>query len=211
MKERGILFSPPMVEGIIADRKTKTRRLVKGDTAKWSAIEQSDRYPGEWVGWRDGELMASIFCPYGVPGDRLWLRERWQTDVEDAGTTPRDIEQGRPIFYIGGSSKNAGTMAVCAGGWRPGIHMPRWASRLTLEVVDVRVERLGDVDDAEAIAEGVTRMPDHRTELWGVPGLPEICRPTPRLAFTSLWKSIHDQRFPWDAWVWVVTFRKVQP
>lgn len=147
MKERPILFSGPMVRAILEGRKTMTRRVVKGcpGSVVWNQIVLS-RYGG----WCD-EHGRRVTCPYGKPGDRLWVRETWMPDAPQDGTWA-DVEfygcGMRPLSHIPRKYRKAehclyrATYQKSLNGWKPSIHMPRWASRITLEVVSVRVERL---------------------------------------------------------------------
>ena len=203
-KERPILFSALMVRALQEGRKTQTRRIVQPapisnstcgplisfnhGTPEWSfGLQDQDARGLRW--WR---------CPYGVVGDVLWVREAWQSDVEDGPRKPSDIPKGRPFFYAAGGAKDAGQLAVKCAGWRPSIHMPRWASRITLQITNVRVERLNDCSEADAIAEGMT-FPEGLQ--WGN---------NPREAYASLWNHINGPG-SWDAnpWVWAVSFEVI--
>lgn len=151
MKNRPILFNGPMVRAILAGKKTQTRRLVKADfmhdpkgslDAKWYL-----RGPRAAC-WDSYETLAELVtqhCPYGQPGDRLWVRENFCY----ADSLGRSLQDARTIIYTathdGDRPRNE----------KPSIHMPRWASRITLEVTDVRVELLQDVSDEDRLAEGI--------------------------------------------------------
>lgn len=183
MKERPIIFSGDSVRAIIAGRKTQTRRVV------------FQRYLlcNDPAGEVDNADIVS-WCPYGASGDRLWVREKWA--FEDFGEEEQRIvwaadlaaawigvghSLGKP-FYLSSD--------YTPSRWRPSIHMPAWASQLTLEVVNVRVQRLQDISEVDAKAEGVEY----------------------RAPFVSLWNTINAKRgFPWSAnpWVWAVTFKRV--
>ncbi len=216
-KERPIIFSGPMVRAIIEGRKTQTRRVVKNqgslDFLGGSGDDRND--PSMW-GWRvDGNgrdefvpLAKSEWydscarCPYGVPGDTLWVREGFSTDHRafyphwglvyraDRTVLDSDIENGQVFSHEAGKS--------FPFRWRPSIHMPRWACRLTLAVKAVRVERLQDISEADAIAEGCCT----RTYRDG------RGHEDARLDFKRLWDSINGKRHPWasNPWVWVVEF-----
>jgi len=175
MKERPILFSAPMVRAILEGRKTQTRRVVKDrhiDAAPPACFFQ-------WLRER---------CPYGKPGDRLWVRESF------CPIYPQDphYNGGRPIEYdYQATYKHGDRLGDLIGvkkKWKPSIHMPRAASSITLEVTDVRVERLGDVSESDARAEGVQSVAE----------------------FKELWASINGPS-SWDAnpFVWVVSFRRM--
>ena len=171
MKERPILFNGDMVRAVLAGQKTQTRRAVVPPT----------RTRGN-----HGSL-----CPYGQPGDRLWVRERWAADMSFDDLPPRMLApRGMPIYYH--------ATAQCMDyKWRPSIHMPRWASRITLEITDVHVERVQDVTNDEAIAEGayeVRKVGDDIAPTWTMDGL-DWRYDTPREAFAATWDSILQR--PW--------------
>jgi hypothetical protein len=197
MKERPILFSGEMVRAILDGRKTMTRRVIKPQprfiesSGRWEwPIPTSKIHKGcctsvvtasrEW--WE--YLMPDQF-PYR-PWDRLWVRETWQNNPYGG------------IVYRAGSG-----IVNCAGrGWRPSIFMPRWASRITLEITGVRVERVRDISESDAKAEGVTPSIVGRDfDYLGY-----------RAGFQSLWDSINSKRgYSWasNPWVWVVEFKRV--
>lgn len=197
MKERPILFSAPMVRAILAGQKTQTRRVVKPQP-RTGVNDAGTQFwvwdaPKSWKGGSMGfynhpheSLSDSINCfmarncPYGQPGDRLWVREAFSDcgfgHVEYRATAPADSNLR----------------------WTPSIHMPRWASRILLEVVSVRMERLRDITIEDAEAEGLRQTPKP---------FPWI---DPVLWFEHLWKSINGPD-SWDVnpWVWVVEFKRV--
>lgn len=188
MKERPILFSGTMVRAILEGRKTQTRRLVKP-----APIFCSN------VGWevftpRDGALpLDQVACPYGQPGDRLWVRETWAPN--SVGSAIALILKSAPqpgVYYAATHTGRVGWR------WRPSIHMPRWASRITLEVVAVRVQRLQDISRGDAMAEGCpfANMADGGD---------------PRIWYSWLWNQINGDG-SWDAnpWVWVIEFKRVE-
>jgi len=213
MKERPILFSGPMVRAILAGHKTQTRRLVKvGDT-----IEERDdgtRWPyfTTWAHGDDGSPWAA--CPYGEPGDRLWVRETWaaRTDVDAL----KDPDKARHYAMYraddAGSPTDPNNWHDYGGKWRPSIHMPRWVSRLTLAVTAVRVERLQEISEDDAQAEGVDRYaaacdhPRFGCDEIGCLGV------THRASYAALWDDINGDRAAWasNPWVWVVEFGRVQ-
>lgn len=224
MKERPILFSAAMVRAILDGRKTQTRRMVKhgqvfrlvpgGDLSREErkAVYAS---PFQWdhsnqVHPTVDELLSC--CPYGVPGDRLWVRETWAWSGTDKRITPSDP------WYMATHYKGEDFGIR----WRPSIHMPRWASRITLEVVSVRVERLQEISEADAISEGVQSVRDH----YGDPSIPLMhcgtvawqrydgaacAAPSAQLSYQSLWESINGPG-SWAAnpWVWVVEFKRLE-
>lgn len=246
MTERPILFSAPMVQAILEGRKTQTRRIVKpmhGLQATWLSQETLNSVPhGEMSGggWqmhnpRAGTHHMGVYvehnsplgwirCPYGVPGDRLWVRETWGSADQfyqshenetpsvvayraDLAAIQWDAEPPRKIPKYDVDQWNWDTMR-----WRPSIYMPRWASRLTLEVVSVRVERLHDISEEDAKAEGVEPFPDTSPDEQVIPGPgfngAVMKNQRHRFAFYVLWDSINGEG-SWDAnpWVWVVEFK----
>ena len=212
-----ILFSSPMVRAILEGRKTQTRRALRG-TKRYDAVEPHEGYPGEWQPWEGGEKHASVVCPYGVPGNRLWVRETW-AQVYDAGkgsvtVLPPSGEATRlalrKAIYRATSTVPDNAALV----WKPSIHMPRWASRLTLEIVDVRVERLQDISEQDAKAEGVEQKrymtnPFRRGALHArFSG--ELS--TYGEAYALLWDSLNAKRgHGWgeNPWVWVIEFARL--
>ena len=211
MKERPILFSGAMVRALLADAKTQTRRVVKMESHQ--QIEQRDD-GRDWPWMYDGERDADYWmaCPYGQPGDRLWVRETHAPQADCWGSWERWTRgEGGPapiIRYAADAEK-----APFIERWRPSIHMPRWASRITLEVTGVRVERLQEISEADAKAEGADCL------TWsGIEGtaadlidwpLKEVAHPH-RNGFAVLWESINGPE-SWNAnpWVWVVSFRRL--
>jgi hypothetical protein len=234
MVERPILFSAPMVLAILAGKKTVTRRVVK------RPIKGSPPAPVEYQpGWWDFGGPASdgpAGCPYGQPGDRLWVRETWGTPPSEDAISPRNLHRLQAIRYaadgvVRGVSKRfvdaEGRFAI--GRDRPSIHMPRWASRLTLEVLSVRVERLHGITEEDAIAEGIPPPvpvgpataiggPDYRfiapgvlhTSVYGDQDREAPAYHSARDAFAALWASINGAD-SWDAnpWVWRVEFKRI--
>ena len=194
MKERPILFSAPMVRALLAGTKTQTRRVVKPQPVELPDFNRgglSYNVRGSvYRAWNPAVMDPS--CPYGRRGDRLWVREAWT----QACHPPRP---GAEVFY-----RADGEIAPELGPWIPSIHMFRWASRITLEIVSVRVERLRDISEADAMAEGAEpyRLPVHpaREALRHVDG------------FSNLWESINGPgSWASNPWVWVVEFDLVQP
>ena len=206
MKERPILFNAPMIRAILANTKTQTRRIFKPDRMTWDA---NGRYTTHAM--RGGELSTTgsgpfepsswlHYCPYGQPGgDRLYVRETWAAPHAYDHLPPRLIPQDARIHYA--ATEDRGGLL-----WRPSIHMPRWASRITLEITSVRVERLQDISEADAVAEGCKPI---RPELVQ-DGL--IVRPGRSAVeeFRLVWEQIHGGG-SWEKnpFVWVVTFRRI--
>lgn len=213
MKERPILFSATMVRAILDGTKTQTRRVVKPTTrdgrqammgGEWRFVSSRDTVTGaydyergEWC-WQHTEDTRRLLkerCPYGQPGDRLWVREAFGT-VQGAGVRVVYRADGEPHDRFSGAP-------IDGMKWTPSIHMPRSLSRITLRVTSVRVERLQDISEADAKAEGVPpATPYHR----GVERCDHVG------GFHALWESINGAG-SWDAnpWVWVVGFERVQP
>lgn len=213
MKERPILFSAPMVRALLDGRKTQTRRAVK----------ISHRTPGLAACLMPTDParvrpdLAAELCPYGHPGDRLWVRESgWERSERTAKMMREGADTWPRFAYAADDWSDQDRADFKAWGFkaRPSIHMPRWASRITLEITGVRVERLQEIIDADAEAEGIERTvcgdgwrryADQASELVGIPP----CE-TPRESYRSLWESINGLS-SWhpNPWVWVVEFRRV--
>lgn len=214
IKERPILFSGEMVRAILEGRKTQTRRVVKiaDPFGKGVSVDSPSESIGavsenEWAYFDAmGGMSGPVKCPYGQPGDRLWVRETWSVHPAMDEWKPSDISPDNSVDYIAGPDRFSGF-----GKTRPSIFMPRWASRITLEIVSVRVERLQDIKSADAEAEGVERV---GRCLWrdyaGISESSEFINPV--ASFATLWQSINGPD-SWGAnpWVWVVGFRRIQP
>ncbi len=222
MKEHPVLFSGPMVRAILAGRKTQTRRVVKyipalGEPQDWCGMNRStlERYVGD----------VRAFCPYGVPGDRLWVRETWAESDSEGGPVVM-YKAGGYLMHGAKGSRRDGTWKDEAfpgeagqvyepDRWRPSIFLPRWASRITLEVTAVRVERLQQISEEDAKAEGVEPYtgigPDQRVPGHGFDRALLSDQPH-RLPFADLWDSINGKRAPWasNPWVWCVNFERVR-
>lgn len=206
MKERPILFSAPMVSALLDGSKTQTRRIAKfpeGTTAAEWVVNKQAVPDGIYTGWvidTPAPLSLPRKCPYGQPGDQLWVREAWRTYASLDGIRPREIAPGAGIQYEALGTNlpgDKGDYLLGMGKYRPSMFMPRLASRITLEVVDVRVERLQDISEADAEAEGWTG--------------PILGRYTAYHWYLELWESINGKG-SWDAnpWVWVIEFRRIK-
>lgn len=217
VKERPILFQGAMVRALLAGTKMQTRRAVKPqpfpDRLHRSVDSPSDScIPGEHTWW-SGNHTQGIYhtarCPYGQPGDRLWVRENgWERpDAQKDRDWPYAYDSDAP-FGIGPFNE-----AYRAEGWkrRPSIHMPRWASRILLEVTDVRVERLQDISEADAIAEGITGPHDVGYPAYRVPDDSKPRYSRAAAAYEALWDQINGAG-AWDAnpWVWAVSFKRIE-
>lgn len=218
-KERPILFSAPMVRAILSGAKTQTRRPLKMQPPPGAFVD--DR-PGVIGGFYLSQDANGDPIPYGLrvswsarppamPGDRLWVREAWQCFVPGAGKVLPLKPRERPaVCSLGFLATEAQRVAeysgdVFAGPWRPSIHMPRWASRITLDVLDVRVERLQDISEEDARAEGVAPA-------WlDVNGkdVNAYAKPTYRQGFVRTWRDLYgDEATDANPFVWVVSFRR---
>jgi hypothetical protein len=219
MKERPILFSAPMVRALLDGRKTQTRRVVK-DLPPWeiSEIVSDAGGTGKWMPnglAPSGKGMAAGHwrpCPYGRPGDHLWVCEEFALSVIDPdGGSPQDDPENYDVIYRatdtpGGGWTDAEGNAIEAP-WQRDKEMPHWASRILLEIVSVRVERLRDISEADARVEGVTIEERHKAGYCSGEFLPPSIR-----AYRDLWESINGTG-SWDAnpWVWVIEFKQVKP
>lgn len=206
MKKRPILFSTEMVKAILEGRKTQTRRVIKpqpktqhrSDTRLEFYARRGENWEvkDKWTG--DGfSILDSFKCPYGQPGDALWVRETWQPSASGA--------------YV---HFKADIIGVDAGkGWKPSIHMPKDACRIFLRITNVRVERLQEISEKDAIGEGIEKSEfgfknyDKRypvSDYMG--GGNEAYR-----SFKSLWTSINgEQSWNDNPWVWVIEFERVE-
>ncbi len=194
MKESPILFSAPMVRALLAGTKTQTRRIFKPDRMTWDANGRYTTYAmrgGELSTTGSGPFKPSSwlhYCPYGQPGDRLWVRESFARVPTACGS--EDI-----VFaadYQDGSDRAAGVR------YTPSIHMPRAVSRITLEITGVRVERLQDISRGDAMAEGCP--------------FPNMAQgPDPRDWYAELWGAINGpDSWAENPWAWVVEFKAIE-
>lgn len=185
MNQHPIIFSTPMVRGILDGRKTQTRRIIKpqpyknGDTWHYNKKSFGNSPPNEVC----NSPIPGLKCPYGQPGDLLWVRETWAPAMGE-------------ICFKADYSDKVLSEKRNKGLWKPSIHMPKAAARLWLKITDVRVERLHDISEKDAIAEGCTRTrkEDYSAE-WD---------------FADLWESIYGGE-SWEAnpWVWVIVFDRI--
>ena len=199
MKESPILFSAPMVRALLAGTKTQTRRIFKPDRMTWDANGRYTTYAmrgGELSTTGSGPFKPSSwlhYCPYGQPGDRLWVRETFGHFERNENFAP-----GCEVFY------RADGESLALEPWRPSIHMPRWASRITLEVTGVRVERLQDISADDARAEGCQDKPVDGAEQASIDLLA-------KLWYHDLWEQINGlDSWAANPWVWVVEFKRVK-
>ncbi|AZE53435.1 Phage protein [Pseudomonas synxantha] len=214
MKERPILFKGPLVRAILSGQKTVTRRVIKQAAGSSLSVELLENgqallswLVGHGPGYEVGEQLKFVDCPYGVIGDRLWVRETWGLQVRDygGGTGEHIVYRATNPDAIYCKSAEGQEYPVK---WKPSIHMPRHSSRILLEITDVRVEQLQDITPDQCIAEGVDAA---------------MCRQFLEIApsrhtlkeaeihgFSGLWNSVGGD---WNAnpWVWVVEFKRVTP
>lgn len=216
--ERQILFSGPMVRALLDGSKTQTRRVVKpqpellgerGEDCRVKIGAVSHSGPTRYM----LDRLAEFGCPYGVPGDRLWVRETWGCPPADHPLVKdgRKPQQGDRIVY----AANPADAWQWRGGpgcsdfvWRPSIFMPRWASRIMLAITDVRVERVQDISVADARAEGISEYGhEFRDEKW-FPGDDMYRNSSSPENYARLWDSINGKDAPWasNPWVWVIAF-----
>lgn len=209
MKERPILFSAPMVRAILDGSKAQTRRVIAHPGGDWTndglgRITSKHPKQGRFglfvrrgVG-TDFPECDIVPCPYGQPGDRLWVREAWARTTVGLGT--------EMVVYREGDNRTD-----YGGPWKPGIHMFRHDSRLTLEITGVRVERLQDISIQDAKAEGAwgpdDSIVDKVATYFGI----DVLAANPRLAFQMLWESINGPD-SWQAnpWVWAIDFKRLE-
>lgn len=192
MRERPILFSAPMVRALLDGTKTQTRRVCKTAPIADARFVGGHYFPGKHKGAADISVEApyvGLAGPYGQPGDRLWVREAWARTTVFPGTS------WMVVYREGDNRTDYG------GPWKPGIHMFRRDSRITLEVTGVRVQRLQDISEEDALAEGITyqQIPNNgldpaRARTW----------------YRGLWDQINGAG-AWSAnpWVWVVEFKRL--
>lgn len=220
MKEKPILFSPPMVRALLAGRKTQTRRLVKPPLPSGGQehiFSPRPEWGGKWF-FRDAYYADEshpyignfVQCPYGQVGDRLWVKETHRFPSEKNPRVRVDYRADMSSWGIA-DSHNIATNEVILNAklfpgraneyskqhWKPSIYMPRLASRLTLEITSVRVERLNDISNSDCWAEGMSDETNPESK----------CN---RLWYSELWESINGPgSWAENPWVWVIEFRRV--
>jgi len=213
-KERPILFSGEMIRAIIEGRKTQTRRVIKlRDFRPCYNVPGSDWYFRSKNGiWSDVSTSRLIerYCPYGKPGDRLWVRETWQALVPTSILPiPNKFMKTQPMVSVMAYKATERLRFERSGGelfegpWRPSIFMPRWASRILLEKTDTRVERLTDISKEDAKKKGA--IPNTKYQSNFVPGQEY------RFAFRDTWETINGSG-SWmiNPWVWVIEFKVLE-
>lgn len=239
MKERGMIFNAEMVRAILDGRKTQTRRPIKWKQTRFTEVAERDD-GSLWPWAEDCERGGDIWftCPFGEVGDRIWVRETWATLGNEDGCCVdwndnlcKGDEKSAARIYRASCEQRPGDYGLWSipdnadwkphtenqkfvGAWRPSIHMPRWASRITLEITDVRVERLHSISERDAVAEGIKTGRCGNETNWRdafyVPGdnQPYFYAAT---AYGDLWSSIYGEE-SWAAnpWVWVIKFKRVE-
>ncbi|EHU0843247.1 hypothetical protein KYY64_003570 [Salmonella enterica] len=199
MNERGMIFNAEMVRAILDGRKTQTRRPVK--------FPLIDKNMGCELAGNElaGKLAAHNYwnSPYGKPGDRIWVRETFR--VHSRATDVATLVYRASVRNSWTEQTHRVPAAVCntpatPEKWTPSIHMPRWASRILLEITDVRVERLRDLSEEDAKSEGITPPAGGVLPGWEY-----------RINFRDLWMDIYGTD-SWEAnpWVWVIEFKRVE-
>jgi hypothetical protein len=219
VKERPILFSGPMVKAILAGQKTQTRRIVKFNHKPWRddvlpTVEYArDGMPIWWDSpppqcIRDSDYYDHGYpCPYGKPGERLWVRETFNAMI-DPGARKQDVrrkvwnrEEKETEYWVVDYKADGGHGRIMdligQRKWQPSIFMPRWASRITLEVTGVRVERLHDITEADAETEGF-----HRAGCGGEGNVRTFARTWDQINGPESWAA--------NPWVWVVSFKRIE-
>lgn len=219
MTERGIIFSGQMVKAILDGTKTQTRRILRqqpyddGGIWRWKHGRHNVAVPGpnaldleEWAIWKE--------CPYQI-GQTLWVRETWAAvhgDVEDFhGSVDIPLGSGDGYWKVAYRADDTWETDRADRGfdWRPSMFMPRWASRITLTITDVRVQRIQEISEDDAKAEGALRPLEWVTTDGSI--FSDIATGTYRKGFAWLWGSINAKRgYGWDTnpWVWAISFRR---
>lgn len=215
MKERPIIFNTEMVLAILEGRKTQTRRIIKPQPDlhkrrhRYAYVVNDGVLEYGRAPWRKTDpnnflVEKKLRCPYGQTGDRLWVRETWKPTGIFWDKRPSDTRCGARFAYKADYERLKRDALIK---WRTPIHMPRWASRITLEIRNIKVERLQDITEEDARAEGVSTNPYYMAD-----GSPDEAMSIPAKGnFMMLWDSINAKRgFGWDLnpWVWVLDFKR---
>ncbi|HBM2003981.1 TPA: hypothetical protein LUK53_004691 [Escherichia coli] len=201
MKERGMIFNDEMVRAILEGRKTQTRRPVKNVRADNCLVIRKPTKKRNGVYTHVMDAPEHGLCPFGNVGDRIWVRETFNAFWLDNDVI-QEIKDGVSLASeLCDYKADYSDSSKPAEGWTPSIHMPRWASRILLEITDVRVERLHDMSEADAKAEGA------------FPATYKITPPEAvyRVGFGDIWRGIYGQE-NWlsNPWVWVIEFKRIQ-
>ncbi len=198
MTERPILFSAEMVKAILGGCKTQTRRVIK--PREIERMEYKER-----ATWTFNIERFVKHCPYGKVGDRLWVRESWRKGIAYSGLAVEYKADLARTYLDDYPDNSTDWFWLLDMPWQPSIFMPRWASRITLEVTGVKIEKLHHIGELSAKAEGIdpkTVVSVDRFESYD-----SYCA-----AYTELWDSINGKTYPWesDPWVWVIEFKRVK-
>jgi len=222
MKEYPALFNGAMVRKIGTGEKTQTRRLVKGGPnlqhyekllGEWPLSKNLGRVNGQWKFQLQTDVddfrVVTLRSPYGMAGDRIWVREAFMHEPAEYEWLASVSKPIRPEHTTYRADCHGDTTGA---GWSPSIHMPRWASRYLLDVLAVRVERLQDISEEDARAEGVEGWAKSDDGLAILSALGFAVPTAPRFLFQLLWISVYGAE-SWDEnpWVWVTTFKLVSP
>ncbi|EPY7162036.1 morphogenetic protein [Klebsiella variicola] len=229
MTERGMIFNGEMVRAILDGRKTQTRRIMKvqpenSELGLRRVVESKNGIDDGKYFWSQSYATGlksrskPFACPFGTVGDRIWVRETWSSDF--ANYYPNDR-----VWYAADNNRQLdidmvdGVRGIYSPEsdvhvpfrWHPSIHMPRWASRILLEITDVRVERLNAISEEDATAEGVPPAGSLLPDYPGTFLTPKGDYATAKVAFQRLWESIYGEE-SWKAnpWVWVIEFKRVE-
>ncbi|HIA8212300.1 TPA: hypothetical protein ACWSO0_004157 [Escherichia coli] len=201
MKERGVVFNDDMVRAILEGRKTQTRRPVKNVRADNCLVIRKPTKKRNGVYTHVMDALEHGLCPFGNVGDRIWVRETFNAFWLDNDVI-QEIKDGVSLASeLCDYKADYSDSSKPADGWTPSIHMPRWASRILLEITDVRVERLHDMSEADAKAEGASPVTYKITP-------PEAVY---RVGFGDIWRGIYGQE-NWlsNPWVWVIEFKRIK-
>lgn len=204
MKNIPILFSTPMVQAILEGRKTMTRRILKtqpkfnpniielDDCWGWCHKEKIEQNPDRF------QIKQQFKCPYGQPGDILWVRETWCNTIDE------DFPYAYKATHPWAENEEGSSP------WKPSIHMPKEACRIFLKVKSVKVERLQDITEQDAIAEGIERCGNHGFKNY-MTNIAMMCVNPAKRSFETLWQSINGEQ-SWDEnpWVWVIEFEQTE-
>ncbi|MGG7931371.1 hypothetical protein PGN89_22460 [Klebsiella aerogenes] len=231
MKERGMIFNSEMVRAILDGRKTQTRRVIAniGNDNCLPLQKRTKAKDGIYTHVMDAPIYG--LCPFGKTGDRIWVRETWsdvnlegipavayradgdvcslmedKSLLDDDGAFNYDDDRVTKYHF---SAWYSDLIDGVEGNWRSSIHMPRWASRLILEITGVRVERLNSIHDVDAMREGIQNLTTCSHADFGIPGVVNAQHPV--RAFQLLWESIYGaDNWKANPWVWVVEFKRIE-
>lgn len=220
-KSRPIIFNAEMIRAILDGRKTQTRRVINPRSKNDFIYEPDNIYSYSirdrhalWNSFKTLEELVEKFCPYGIPGDFLWVRESIQKRDISLSNTPiygaTYLADYTPVMGAGDQGRTFLGRAITDWKWKrdilPSIFMPRWASRISLRIVEIRVERVQELNREDFIAEGMPQYTRARGVLSDNP-------PDPRWKFIELWDSINAKKgYGWDdnPWVWVIKFERIK-